>query len=159
VIKTVSISRRRFLAYVVASFLVGVLATIGLPRLLASAGDRVLPLHLEEIGRVSSPDGRVDAVMIRDNCGPLCSFGYSVFLVPRGEAAPEDVNRAIFQAYDMEREALSWKRERVLEIAYEKATISRFRNLSHPFGDFDRKEKNWQYRVEIRLAPTTDSSL
>jgi hypothetical protein len=116
-------------------------------------------LHLEKIGRVSSPDARVDAVMIRDNCGPLCSFGYSVFLVPRGEAAPEDAIEPFFRLTIMEREALSWKRERVLEIAYEKATISRFRNLSHPFGDFDRKEKNWQYRVEIPWAPTTDSSL
>jgi hypothetical protein len=59
----------------------------------------------------------------------------------------------------MMREMLTWKQERVLEIAYEKATISKFRNISHPFGEFDRKEKNWEYRLEIRLAPLTDSSL
>ena len=156
---TVTFSRRRCPACVLDSFLVGALVAIGLPRLPAFAGDRILPLHLEEIVRVSSPDGSLDAVMIRDNCGPLCSFGYSAFVVPRGEAAPKDLNRAVFQAYDMMREMLTWKQERVLEIAYEKATISKFRNISHPFGEFDRKEKNWEYRLEIRLAPLTDSSL
>ena len=59
----------------------------------------------------------------------------------------------------MMREMLTWKRERVFKIAYEKATISKFRNTSHPFGEFDRKERNWEYRGEIRLAPLTDSSL
>ena len=97
---TVTFSRRRCPACVLDSFLVGALVAIGLPRLPAFAGDRILPLHLEEIVRVSSPDGSLDAVMIRDNCGPLCSFGYSAFVVPRGEAAPKDLNRAVSQAYE-----------------------------------------------------------
>jgi hypothetical protein len=97
---TVTFSRRRYLACVLDSFLAGALVAIGLPRLPAFAGDRILPLHPEEIVRVSSPDGSLDAVMIRDNCGLLCSFGYSAFVVPRGEAAPNDLNRGVSQAYD-----------------------------------------------------------
>ena len=60
-------------------------------------GTVVLLLLLEEIARVSSPDGSLDAVMIREQLwSSLCSFGYSAFVVPRGEAAPKDLESSCF---------------------------------------------------------------
>ena len=106
-----------------------------------------------------SPDGVVDAVLIQDNCGALCSFGYSVFVVPRGQRAPRDFERAVFHADSMVDEKLTWKSERVLEIAYSKAEIYKFRNISYPLGEYGAKEKNWKYRVEVRLAPSAGSAL
>lgn len=32
----------------------------------------------EEVVRVTSPDGRVDAILVETNCGAPCSFGYEV---------------------------------------------------------------------------------
>jgi hypothetical protein len=154
-----NISRGRWFTHIVLSFLIGVAATIGVPKLLSGIGDHVFPIGLEEIARVTSPDGVLDAVVIRDNCGVPCPYGYSVFLVPKGERAPEDLQRAIFRADSMVDEKLAWNPGHILEIAYSKAEIYAFRNMAYPLGDFGRKEKNWEYRVEVRLVPPPGSSL
>jgi hypothetical protein len=39
----------------------------------------------DEVARVSSPSGRVDAVLVEVNGGATTSFGYSVFVVPTGK--------------------------------------------------------------------------
>jgi|SRR5450631_710452 hypothetical protein len=123
------------------------------------AGLAYFPLSFEEISRVTSPDGAVDAVMIQDNCGAPCSFGYSVFIVPKGQSAPRDFEQDVFHADSMADEKLGWRPERVLEIAYRKAEIYKFRNISYPLGEYGAKEKNWEYRVEVRLAPSPGSAL
>jgi hypothetical protein len=38
----------------------------------------------DEVARVTSPDGTVDAVLVEVNGGATTSFGYQVFLVQRG---------------------------------------------------------------------------
>ena len=126
------------------------------PRLVLVAAGRAFPLALKEIARVTSPDDAVDAVMIRDNCGAPCSYGYSIFIVPRGATAPKDFAQVVFSADDMVNETLVWKQPHLLDISYSKATIYKFRNFSFPFGEFGAKEKNWVYKVEIQLAPSSN---
>jgi hypothetical protein len=156
---SVNVSLGRRITYVVVSFLLGVAATISVPKLVGGAAERIFPIGLEEIARVTSPDGVIDAVMIRDNCGVPCPFGYSVFLVPKGRNAPKDFAQPVFRADSMVDEKLTWKTDHILEIAYSKAEIYAFRNISYPLGDFGAKEGNWQYRVEVCLKPAPGSAL
>lgn len=151
----ISLSGRRYILYLAVSFLIGILCAVLVPRLISHAADHVFPLALKEIARAPSPDGVVDAVLIRDNCGAPCSYGYSVFIVPKGEPAPSDFERDIFSADDMLDEKLVWKQPHLLNISYSKALIYKFRNLAYPLAEFGAKEKNWSYKVEIQLAPSS----
>ena|ERR1700757_4349154 len=45
----------------------------------------------DEVLRVGSPDGQVDAVVFETNCGAPCSFGYDVELVPRGARGGDQI--------------------------------------------------------------------
>jgi hypothetical protein len=137
--------------YVFASFLAGIACAVVVPLLLGRAADRLF--DVKEIARVTSPDGAVDAVMIRDNCGAPCSYGYSVFVVPKGQAAPSDLKRNVFSADEMVGERLAWKQAHLLSVVYEKALIYSFRNVSYPLGEFHARQKNWNYKVEIQLGP------
>jgi hypothetical protein len=38
----------------------------------------------DEVSRVASPDGRVDALVFETNCGAPCSFGYEIELATKG---------------------------------------------------------------------------
>jgi hypothetical protein len=38
----------------------------------------------DEVLRITSPDGRVDAIVFETNCGAPCSFVYEIWLAPRG---------------------------------------------------------------------------
>jgi len=150
------LQRHRFILYLSASFLAGVITAVVVPWLVSTAANRVFPLALKEIARVSSPDGAVDAVMIRDNCGAPCSYGYSIFIVPKGTTAPKNFAQVVFSADDMVNGTLVWKQPHLLAVSYSKATIQKFRNFSFPFGEFGAKEKNWDYKVEIQLAPSSN---
>jgi len=48
-------------------------------------------LTRDEVSRVTSPDGRVDALLFETNCGAPCSFGYEVELVAKGSRRGERV--------------------------------------------------------------------
>lgn len=106
------------------------------------------PVDREEIARTSSPDGALDAVMIRTDPGAVSSYGYEVHIVPKGTKPREGSHYAIFSAKHMEHEKLVWKQSHLLEIQYEKAHIFYFCNLW-----YDRKFQNAEYFVELRLAP------
>lgn len=52
---------------------------------------------LAEVTRVSSPSGRIDAVLVERNGGATTSFGYGLYVVPQGKAvSPKDVCNASF---------------------------------------------------------------
>lgn len=40
----------------------------------------------DEVARVSSPSGAVDAVIVETNGGAMASFGYEVFVIPTGKS-------------------------------------------------------------------------
>jgi hypothetical protein len=39
----------------------------------------------DEVGRVSSPDRAVDAILVESNGGAITSFWYDIYLVPHGK--------------------------------------------------------------------------
>lgn len=45
----------------------------------------------DEVMRVTSPDGRIDAIVIETNCGAPCDFGYEVRLGPKDVPVGEEV--------------------------------------------------------------------
>jgi hypothetical protein len=112
----------------------------------------------EEIGRVKSPDGVVDAVLVRGNGGATTSFTYSVFLVPAGtsfnETAPVfEPDFAKFLADHQVGLELVWRRPKFLEIRFAKARIFRFSNFWH-----SREVQDYRYIVELRLVPSDEAS-
>ena len=59
--------------------------TLGLSLIMFGCGSR------NEVRRVTSPDGRTDAIVIETNCGAACDFGYEVRLGPKDAADGEEV--------------------------------------------------------------------
>ena len=114
--------------------------------------------QLEEVRRSRSPDGVVEAVLVRGNTGATDPYSYSVFLVPSGTAfAPKssrfDIDRALFTAdYEAALE-VSWRAPKFLEIRYAKARIHRFTNFWQ-----SQEVQNYGYVVELRLVPLDESS-
>jgi hypothetical protein len=134
-------------------FSAGVICAIVAPKLFRLGLSHVVfPEHRVELSRVTSPDADVDAVMIRSDCGARCSTNYSVFLVPKGNRVRENSDQAAFSAVDMSDEHLAWKQPHLLEVAYGRAFILGFQNVSYPFKETVKSQKPI-YRVEIRLAP------
>lgn len=46
----------------------------------------------DEVARVPSPDGVLEAVVVRLNCGATTNYGYSVYLVAKGRIVAERVD-------------------------------------------------------------------
>ena len=136
------------------SFIGGaVLATV-VPRIIHAAADRLLfPETRTEVSRVSSPDGIVDAVVQRINCGTPCS-GYAVSIVAKGATAAGDPNTQIFLAEDVANAQIRWSEPHLLDISYDKALINSFRNVTHPLGKLGNIE-SWHYAVEVHLSPSS----
>lgn len=97
----------------------------------------IIDCNSEEIARVTSPDGKVDALMTRRNCGtgpsPNPSYSYSVYIVPKGDALPrvEDPfeTAKVFYANMAEGLEIRWMESRHLRIEYADARILDFRNF------------------------------
>lgn len=147
-------SRRHALA-VFLSFASGIAVAVLGPWLFRTAADRVLfPEHRSEVARVTSPDGSVDAVAERIECGAPCSFAYAVGVVPKGAPAPKDPGQQIFLAEDTVNAQVRWAEPHLLDIVYDKAFIHNFRNVAYPLGVSGNTE-SWRYVVEIRLSPSS----
>ena len=146
---------RPYALSVFLAFVAGIAAAIVVPRLIRVAADRVLfPEHRTEIVRVTSPDAAVDAVAERIDCGPPCSSGYAVSVVPRGTSTPKDSVQHVFFANDVVHPQVQWKEPHLLDIAYDKAFINGFRNVTYPLGRVGNVG-SWSYAVEVRLSPTS----
>lgn len=86
----------------------------------------------DEVFRVSSPDGKVDAVLFETNGGATTSFGYRVFAVPAGqviEKDTEDFKVATLYAAGRSKNAygvnLKWKSNDNLVIEYLDAKVEK----------------------------------
>ena len=128
--------------------------------LVSSCGNFIIGEQgFEEIARVKSPDGIVDAILIENNGGATTSYGYSVFIVPSGmkfdkESPMFKSERELFTADHPKGLQLEWSKPKFLEIKYDKARIFGFRNSWH-----SQEVQNYQYTVELRLVPSDESSL
>ena len=99
-----------------------------------------------EVARISSPDAKLDAVVIRTNVNATTPYGHDIYLVPTGSKPKYD--RANFRADHFEGWKVTWEQPKLLEIEYDEARIFHFSNFWQSI-DFDEA----RYVVEIRLAP------
>jgi hypothetical protein len=74
--------RRTWLSVMAASAIAIVVTAVAALIWLASDASAV------EVGRVPSPQGELDAVLVETNGGATTSFGYGVFVVPSGARKP-----------------------------------------------------------------------
>jgi hypothetical protein len=47
----------------------------------------------DEVLRVASPDDETDAIVYETDCGAVCSYGYEVWVSPKGHGEGEEVAR------------------------------------------------------------------
>ena len=134
-------------------FVVGLCAGIVGHRALTMILNTATASHATEAMRVTSPDGKLDAVLVVDTGGgALGGVFWYVYVVSKGKAVPKDPNKRLFFADELSRGAVVWSKPNLLEIHYDKASIMHFRNIS-------TKEDNGIEYVELRLVPTSEYSL
>ena len=111
----------------------------------------------EEEMRVTSPDGLLDAVMVREmRGGAVGGIDWRVFIVRKGNPVPDNWRSVVFRSDKLNGEKLVWRQPHLLEIHYDFADINHFHNLwaldqiedVGPTGEHD-------YFVEVRLAPSS----
>jgi hypothetical protein len=123
--------------------------------LLHSPSDRAS--HRTEEIRVTSPDGRFDAVLVNESYGgALGGIDWYLYVVRKGRAAPVDPDKALFWADSLRGEKVAWREAHLIELQYDRAEILKLRNL----WALDMIERvgsagEGDYHVEIRLAPTS----
>jgi hypothetical protein len=106
-----------------------------------------------EAMRVSSPDGKLDAVLVEDSSGgALGGVFWYVYVVPKGKAAPKGETTRLFFADELTKGTIVWSKPHLVEIHYDKASIMHFRNIS------TTSENGLEY-VELRLVPSSDYSV
>lgn len=104
-----------------------------------------------ELNRVTSPDGRVDAILAEVITDSLSANGYAVYLAPAGtklDLQSPVFERKSFYANRIDGLQLIWREPKFLEIRYTRGDIFDFRN-------------NWRldsdYVVEVRLKPESEA--
>jgi hypothetical protein len=112
----------------------------------------------EEVNRIGSPDGMVDAVWVRGSGGATTGFVYSLFLVPKGLKFDKDASsfkRASFSADHFDDLKFEWRELKLLEIRYKQARIVQFSNYWNYWNPREPKADQ-KYVVELRLVPVTE---
>jgi hypothetical protein len=112
----------------------------------------------KEASRITSPDGKVDAVDMHSHAGAATRYKEMVYVVPAGQVISKtDFRRnkriPVFKSYYSEGKKIHWVRDKRLEIQYETAEVLAFRNSVSPFS------QDVNYEVEIRQTPLRESSL
>jgi hypothetical protein len=97
----------------------------------------------KEIGRIESPDGKVVAVMIESDGGATTSYGYSIYIIPKGGSI-EKKNKPVFLSDHTRRLRFNWDGPKRLKILYAEARIFRFTNFWQ-----HRDVDNFKYEVKI----------
>ena len=109
----------------------------------------------EEKSRVTSPDGRLDAVLVEDLYGGALGGGVDsvVYITTKGSALPKTAYK-VLRADPLRGCSLVWRSNHLLEIHYDLADIHEFRNLwgLHEVQDVGSYGES-DFDVEIRLAP------
>jgi hypothetical protein len=106
-----------------------------------------------EVMRVTSPDGKLDAVLKADSSGgALGGIFWFFYVVPKGRPAPYDETKQLFFADELIKGSVVWNKPHLIEIHYDKASIMHFRNI------FTTSDNGLEY-VELRLVPSSEYSL
>jgi hypothetical protein len=101
----------------------------------------------EEIGRFTSPDKVVDAVLVQINPGAFSSYLYDLYIVPKG-AKPSGA--PVLNAKRFRGEQIRWEEPHLLQVQYDEARILHFGNLW-----YSKEVRGGQYYVDIELIPTS----
>ncbi len=121
-----------------------------------------IPRDLEQ-SRVTSPDGLLDAVLVReDGGGAPGGWEWYVYIVSKGSAVSTGPG-AIFNAGTLEGCVLTWSSPHLLGVGYGIAHINQFSNLwdasalerSLDVSNQDRALIGREYLVEVRLIPSS----
>lgn len=96
-----------------------------------------------ELLRVTSPDNRVDAILMRMNCGATTDYSYKVYIVPK--TASTEKSNPVFVADKLDGELIEWSSPKHLLIEYRQARIFNFTNFWQ-----SRDVDNFNYVVSIR---------
>ena len=130
---------------------------IGLFLLACNEGSRTPEVEKgPEEARLSSPNGQLDAVMIREDAGGAAGgWEWYVYIVGKGKPVLKSAH-AILYAGTLRGESLVWAQEHLLDIRYDIANIHEFRNLwglseVQDVGSTGERD----YLVEIRLVPSS----
>jgi hypothetical protein len=112
----------------------------------------------EETLRVTSPDGKVDAVIIHVSAPATVEDTTEVYIVPQGQSVigkfGDDYQR-VFQGHALSGLTVTWPEDRFLEVHYTFGVIYFFKN--HITYHFDPNER--LYVVQIREIPKNESPL
>lgn len=102
--------------------------------------------NIVELGRITSPDAVVDAVIAEDRGGGAVGrVSELVYIVPTGGKV-KDWNAYQFYASKVESLSVHWARPGMLEVHYRKARINTFRNIW-----YSRDVSNFHYVEELEL--------
>jgi hypothetical protein len=107
-----------------------------------------------EILRVTNPDSLVDAVVTEGGVNATTPTSYRVQIVPRGTQPRADHKWDDFRADHVDSLTVTWSSARTLDIGYRNARIFHFSNFWQ-----SAQVRNFDYEVELRLAPRTPSAL
>jgi hypothetical protein len=107
------------------------------------------------IDRQTSPDGKVDALIVERSCGATVGFSYAVHIVSKGVSTLET---HIFLADHVEDLSISWLAEQHLIIGYKKARIFEYTNFWQ-----SKNIDNFKYiiavdEIKLRGAVSLDQS-
>ena len=128
---------------------------------LSGCGDEDSYSKKTENMRVTSPNGQLDAVLATYIYGPAAGGGVdsNVYIVRKGAPTFYKAGREVFSADPMSCGKLVWKRDHLLEIHYDIASIHEFRNT---WGLYEIENVgstgSRNFEVEIELVPSSDSS-
>lgn len=99
----------------------------------------------DEMSRQPSPDGKVDAVLLRRNAGATTAYTFRLHVVPIGNPVPTG-DKAVLTADEISGESFRWTAANELEVTYPKTRIHGFQNYKYPLiGD-------GQYVTRVRLT-------
>lgn len=116
--------------------------------LLLSACDDI-EADSEEIGRVLSPDGRVEAVLSEGSIDATTPSTHRLYIV--GAGASTVGQEPLLVGDHFRNLAIAWRGDRFLDLLYSTGRIFEFQNFWQS-SEID----DWTYIVEIRLNPPAD---
>lgn len=90
---------------------------------LRSGGDRTTSVAFQEVLRVTSPDGQIDAVLSTADGGDPGSFAYDVTLVRKGKSPKQ--GKTVFVADQVDGVDMAWKDPRTLTIKAPRGRVFR----------------------------------
>jgi hypothetical protein len=99
----------------------------------------------DEVLRLTSPDGVLDAVVMRVNPGAFSSFLYNLYLVPKGTRKIEGIEEPILRTVESDAPTVRWEKSHFLTIDIGDSHVPSFANLWY-------STKVNDYCVELTLS-------